>query len=245
MRGFFITGTGTEVGKTYVASLVAAEMHSRGVRVGVYKPVASDCQTVAERKAAGDKLGDDWGLEPDELVAEDALQLWQAAGCPLTLREVCPQRFRAAVAPNVAARMEGREVDANLLRIGIDPWLSACDLVLVEGAGGLMSPITDDDYNADLAVDLGLPLVVVAANRLGVINDTLQTVITASVFADGLEVAGVVLNQGSELASDESLTSNSGELRKHLRVPVLGEVGHGGQEGIAAVVDALLKLTKS
>lgn len=226
MRGFFITGTGTEVGKTHVASLVAAEMHSRGVCVGVYKPVASDCRD--------DGSG--------ELVAEDALQLWEAAGRPLSLREVCPQRFRAAVAPNVAARMEGREVDATLLRIGIDPWLSACDVVLVEGAGGLMSPISEEDYNADLAADLGLPLVVVAANRLGVINDTLQTVITASVFGDGLEVAGVVLNQCSDLSSDESLASNADELRRHLRVPVLGEIGYGDREGIAAVVDALLDL---
>lgn len=246
MRGFFITGTGTKVGKTYVGALLARELTSRGLKVGVYKPVASGCVTLSEyqvsgrRKASGESGTGGWGLGAEDLVAADALTLWHAAGCPLSLAEVCPQRFRAAVAPNVAARMEQRRVDANLLRIGIDPWLSTSDIVLVEGAGGLMSPLSDDDYNADLAADLGLPLVVVAANRLGVINDTLQTVITASVFADGLEVAGVVLNCVSEAAGDESLSTNAEQLREHLRVPVLGEVSHGGESSIGRIVDALL-----
>jgi dethiobiotin synthetase len=120
--GFFITGTGTEVGKTYVAALIARELVAAGKRVGVYKPVAS----------GGGGATDD-----------DATLLWEAAGRPLTLDQVCPQKFRAPVAPNVAARMEGRQVKANLLRTGIKPWLDACDIVLVEGAGGLMSPISD------------------------------------------------------------------------------------------------------
>ncbi len=200
------------------------ELAGRGLRVGVYKPVASDCHG-------------------EELASEDASRLWEAAGCPLALHEVCPQRFRAAVAPNVAAAMEGRRVDAKLLRQGIDPWLEASEVVLVEGAGGLMSPLSDDDYNADLAADLGFPLVVVAANRLGVINDTLQTVITASVWGAGLEVAGVVLNQATAAAGDESLTSNAAQLREHLRVPLLGELGYGGVDGIADVVDRLLEFS--
>ncbi|WP_442483977.1 dethiobiotin synthase [Aeoliella sp. SH292] len=249
MRGFFITGTGTEVGKTYVGALLARELTSRGFRVGVYKPVASGCVTLSEFQASGRREASGevevegtggWGLGSDDLVSEDALELWQAAGQPLSLNEVCPQRFRAAVAPNVAARMEDRRVDTNLLRIGIDPWLSNSDIVLVEGAGGLMSPISDDDYNADLAADLGLPLIIVAANRLGVINDTLQTVITASVFGDGLEVAGVVLNSASEAVDDESLSTNAEQLREHLRVPVLGEVSYGGAPSVATIVDALL-----
>lgn len=222
-QGYFITGTGTEVGKTYVASAVAREMQQRGIRVGVYKPVASGC-------------------EGDDLISTDANSLWEAAGRPLSLDEVCPQRFRAAVAPNVAAEMEGRKVDPSLLRIGIDPWLEASDIVLVEGAGGLMSPISDEDYNADLAADLSLSLVVVAANRLGVINDTLQTVITASVWGEGLEVAGVVLNQVSNATGDESLVTNADQLRERLRVPLIGEVALGTDRGeqIAAIVDRLL-----
>ena len=217
--GFFITGTGTEVGKTYVTALMARELSAAGERVGVYKPVASGCEPNAK----------------GELVAEDAVTLWNAAGEPLTLAQVCPQRFAAAVAPNVAARMEGRSIDAELLRLGVEPWLEACDVVLIEGAGGLMSPISDDDYNADLAADLGFPLVVVASNRLGVINDTLQTVITATVWGSnsktaGLEVAGVVLNdmtEAGEKTNDASLPSNADQLRQHLRVPLLAEITRG------------------
>lgn len=223
-RGLYVTGTGTEVGKTHVAAMIARELVARDVKVGVYKPVASGCES-----------------REGKLVSGDAMELWQAAGEPLSLAEVCPQRFKAAVAPNVAARMEGRRVDADLLRIGIDPWLAASDFVLVEGAGGLMSPLSDDDYNADLAADLGFPLLVVAANRLGVINDTLQTVITASVFGEGLAIAGVVLNQVSAEADDESLASNADELREHLRVPLLGEVAYGDSEAARGVVDLLMR----
>lgn len=224
-RGFFITGTGTEVGKTYVAALLAWELASRGMRVGVYKPVASGCV-----------------MQGDRLVSEDALQLWQAAGKPLTLDAVCPQRFVAPVAPNVAAQMEGHKVDPQLLRTGIEPWLESSDIVLVEGAGGLMSPLSDDDFNADLAADLGFPLVIVAANRLGVINDTLQTAITASVWGEAIDTAGVILNQASEPGDDASLTTNATQLRSHLRIPLLGEISWQGSNGnaVSSIVDALL-----
>ncbi len=211
--GFFITGTGTEVGKTYIAARMAQDLTAAGKRVGVYKPVASGCQ-----------VG-----EGPHLVSDDAARLWEAAGRPLTQEQVCPQKFVAPVAPNVAARLEGRQVDAKLLRTGIEPWLDAFDVVLVEGAGGLMSPISEEDFNADLAADLGFPLVVVAANRLGVINDTLQTLITASVFGEGLEVAGVVLNQVTEADDDASLASNADQLREHLRVPLLGDLSWHGR----------------
>ena len=204
MSGLFITGTGTEVGKTYVAALIAKQLVSEGVRVGVYKPAASGC-------------GND--------VSDDAVALWEAAGRPLTLDAVCPQRFAAPLAPHLAAREEGRRVDSALLRSGYDIWRAASDFVLVEGAGGLMSPLSDDDYNADLASDLGLPLVVVAANRLGVINDVMQTLITAK--AMGLGVAGVVLNDtGAD--GDQSRATNAEELTRRMTAPLLGCVTWGG-----------------
>lgn len=176
--------------------------------MGVYKPVASGCELV-----------------DGELVSEDAVALWEAAGRPLTLEAVCPQRFAAPLAPNVAAREEGKQVDAELLRLGLGAW-SGFDFVLVEGAGGLMSPISDADYNADLARDLGLPLIVVVPNRLGVINDTLQTVITAE--AKGLRVAGVVLNDATP-DGDKSRASNAEELRERLEVPLLASVAWDGK----------------
>lgn len=205
--GLFITGTGTEVGKTHVAALIARQLAAEGVRVGVYKPAASGCGRVG-----------------GELVSEDAVALWEAAGRPLTLDAVCPQRFEAPLAPNVAAREEGKRVDPERLRSGLAAW-EGFDFVLVEGAGGLMSPLSDADYNADLATDLGLPLVVVAANRLGVINDTLQTVLTAE--AKALQVAGVVLNDVSP-EGDESRQSNANELADRLGPPLLGCVPWSG-----------------
>ena len=102
--------------------------------------------------------------------------------------------FAAPLAPHLAARAEGRRVDPQLLRDGIEFWRETSDIVLVEGAGGLMSPMSDDDYNADLAAEFGYPLVVVAANELGTINATLQTLITASTYCDGLTWPAIVLN---------------------------------------------------
>ena len=205
--GLFITGTDTGVGKTYVAALIAAALVEAGRRVGVYKPVASGCRR-----------------EGDLLVSDDALALWQAAGRPETLEAVCPQCFAAPLAPHLAARAEGKEVDADLLLDGISYWQTRCDIVLVEGAGGLMSPLADDVYTADLALDLGYPLIVVSPNVLGTINQTLQTLITAATFRDGLEVAGIVLNDLAASAADPAAQSNESELAARAAPPILAHV---------------------
>jgi len=208
--GLFITGTDTEVGKTYVAALIARALAASGRRVGVYKPAASGC----------------WH-EGDQLVCDDAVALWEAAGRPGELERVCPQQFVAPLAPHLAARAEGREIDAKLLRTGIEYWRQQSDVVLVEGAGGLMSPMGDEDYVADLADEFGYPLLVVSRNVLGTINATLQTLITAATFRDGLEIAGVVLNNIAPPACDASLASNRQELAARCVPPILAEVAWG------------------
>ncbi len=205
--GLFITGTDTEIGKTYVTSLIAKTLCAAGRQVGVYKPAASGCRE-----------------EGGRLVAEDAAALWEAAGRPGSLDEVCPQVFAAPMAPHLAARAEDKELDADLLRRGIDVWLDRSDIVLVEGAGGLMSPMSDDEYVADLAHDFGFPLVVVSANRLGTINQTLQTLITAATFRDGLDVAGIVLNHPTAPTDDVSLGSNRDEIAARAVAPLLAEI---------------------
>ncbi len=211
-RGLFITGTGTGVGKTYVGALVARALAQSGRRVGVYKPVASGCDLV-----------------DGQLVSPDAVALWEAAGRPGTLEDVCPQRFAAPLAPHRAAEAEGRRVDGELLRAGLDAWRQTCDVVLVEGAGGLMSPLEDQTYNADLAAEFGYPLVVAAANELGTINATLQTLITAGTYGGGLNVAGVVLNSPNPLPDDPSCHTNRAELALRCKVPLLAEVDYSGQ----------------
>jgi dethiobiotin synthetase len=123
-----------------------------------------------------------------------------------------------------------------LLRSGLDVWKRQSEIVLVEGAGGLMSPLSDEDYVADLAYDCGFPLIVVAPNVLGVINQTLQTLITAFTFREGLAVAGVVLNDvGRDVRDDPSVASNYDQLVAHCVPPVLARLGFGSDELTPAV----------
>jgi dethiobiotin synthetase len=215
--GLFICGTDTEVGKTYVACLIARTLVAMGHRVGVYKPVASG------------------GVPADiELIAEDACQLWDAAGRPADLKTVCPQVFEAPIAPQQAAKAEGRTVDETLLRSGLSAWHDRCDVVVVEGAGGLMSPISSHSCNATLAEEFGYPLVVVAPNRLGVINHTLQTLIAAATFGAGLATAGIVLNQLDEFP-DASVSTNRSDLQQHCSAPVLAALTWQAKEFDAPV----------
>lgn len=212
-RGLFITGTNTSVGKTQVSALIVKSLISDGHRVGVYKPVASGCKR-----------------EGTELIAEDAVKLWEAAGRPGTLDEVCPQRFRAPLAPSMAAAVEGNSVDRKLLRDGLKVWQQRSDIVIVEGAGGLMSPLSDEDYNADLAEEFGYPLVVVALNELGTINATLQTLITAQNVVPKLPIAGIVLNRVALSTSDESIKWNAEEIAHRASAPLLATVNYGQQQ---------------
>src|SRR5260221_3346483 len=205
--GLFITGNDTGVGKTYAAALIARALRAAGRRVGVYKPVASGCRE-----------------ESGASVSDDALALWDAAGRPGELERVCPQRFAAPLAPHLAARGEGRRIDADLLRSGLDYWRERSEIVIVEGVGGLMSPISDEEFVADLAADFGYPLVVVARNAIGVINQTLQTLIVAATFRDGLPIAGIVLNRPADSSGDPSVESNRDELARRAIPPVLAEI---------------------
>jgi dethiobiotin synthetase len=208
LPGLFITGTDTDVGKTYVGALIARSLHQAGHRVGVYKPAASGCRR-----------------DGNELISDDALALWQAAGKPGTLDRVCPQRFTAPLAPHLAARAEGREIDREQLRDGLNYWRERSDILLIEGAGGLLAPIDDEQYFADLAHDLGFPLVVVSKNALGTINHTLLTLHAARTLHGGLPVAGIVLNHPTPpISNDPSLATNRRELERRCRVPILGEV---------------------
>ena len=214
MRGLFITGTDTGVGKTYVACGVIASLRARGVRVGAYKPVVS-----------GSTAG------PAGPVWDDLVRLQTALGGDVPIERIGPQRFRAPLAPPVAARLEGKEVDAALLRGGIDWWRGRADVVVVEGAGGLLSPVTETESVADLAIAFGFPVVVVARVSLGTINHTLLTVEAAR--SRGLTVAGIVLNHSTPPSPDDrSVESNPGELEKRCGVPILAILPHDSAPGL-------------
>jgi dethiobiotin synthetase len=206
--GLFIAGTDTGVGKTYVGCLIARDLRRQGYRVGVYKPVASGCS-------------------PDSDQPSDGQLLWQAAGHPETLERVCPQLFAAPLAPHLAAALEGKKVDWKKILRGAKYWQSRCDVLLVEGVGGLFSPLDEDHYVADLAVRLGYPLVLVTRNALGTINQTIQSLIAAAVFEDGLPVAGIVINEPFPPEGDLSTRYNPQELQRRCVPPILAHVRFG------------------
>ncbi len=170
--GLFVIGTDTEVGKTYIACQLAKSLVASGVRVGVYKPVAS-------------------GGEPGE--PSDAELLCAAAEQTCELHRVCPQQFSAPLAPPISASIEGREVDEALLVTGANWWLGRCELLIVEGAGGALSPISKNLTVLDLAGQFGYPLLLVVADRLGAVNHTLLTLEAAQ--KRNLRVEAIVLNR--------------------------------------------------
>ncbi len=204
---WFVTGSDTDVGKTYIASLLARQLRHSGMRVGVYKPVASGC------------------VEADgKLDSTDARELWQAAGRPLDLEAVCPQRFRAPLAPHRAAAAEGKHVDRERLKSGAEDWFPHCDELIIEGAGGLLSPLASGLLNADLALSLApLRLVIVVANRLGGIHQALATIAAAE--RRGLQPAGIVLCE--VVSAGTAIDHNADEITQYTDVPIMAQIAYG------------------
>jgi dethiobiotin synthetase len=177
-QGIFITGTDTGVGKTIVAATLARLLRIRGVNVGVMKPVTSGCREEGVR-----------------LVSDDALLLAQAAGIECS-SDVAPYLLCEPLAPSEAAKLDGVRIDFGHIRECYDRMAAAHDVVIVEGAGGLMVPLAGGLLVADLVKELGLPLIVVARPGLGTINHTVLTCYAAQQL--GLSVAGVIINNFPE-----------------------------------------------
>jgi dethiobiotin synthetase len=200
MRGLFVTGTDTGVGKTEVACALVAGWRARGLDVGVMKPAQS-------------------GVEDGEPT--DADRLRDAAGGADPLALVCPYSLRAPLAPAVAARLEGVEISL--------PHLVACagelarrhQALVVEGAGGLLVPLTESHTYADLAAALGLPVLLVARAGLGTVNHAALT--CEALRARGIAVAGVVLNRATA-AADPSEPHNAGEIERLTGVRVIASL---------------------
>jgi dethiobiotin synthetase len=181
MRGLFVAGTGTEVGKTVVAATIASAARARGDRVAVFKPAVSGL--------------DEHGLAPEvwESAAElpDHALLRLAAGSRQGDEQIAPYRYGPPVSPHLAAELADERIDPDRLRGAALAATEDTDLLLCEGVGGFLVPLTTDYLVRDLARDLALPVVVAASPGLGTINHTLLTI--QAVRAAGLEVAAVVL----------------------------------------------------
>lgn len=213
-RRLLVTGTDTGVGKTYVSCMIVRQLLEAGHRTGVCKPACSGAETRMD----------------GSLFWADIEQLQAAAGGMWTAEQICPQRFLRPLAPPVAARAEGRQVDAALLRTAVRQWNGLVDQLIVEGVGGLLCPLTEDETVADLAVDLQLPLLVVARAGLGTIGHTLLTLEVAR--GRGLNVVGVILNEESPAEDLEAGVTNLNEIAARTTVPVLGLLRHGDSHGL-------------
>jgi dethiobiotin synthetase len=204
VMNLFVTGTDTDVGKTWVSAALVRAWRAAGVDAVGLKPIGCGGR-------------------------DDAELLHAASDGVLTLDEVNPVWLQPPLAPYAAAMVEERFVDLGLVRDIYARLAKRHRAVVVEGAGGWLVPILRDYAVSDLAAELSLPVLVVAANRLGVLNHTLLTV--ESILAKGLRCAGVLLNQVAVPAAfDAAAVTNPGILEDLLMVRgvhYLGEMEHG------------------
>lgn len=171
-RGLFVTGTDTEVGKTVVACAIAATLAEQGERVSVFKPVVT-------------------GLADAESAPPDHERLRASARSPQSLADVAPYLFGPPVSPHLAADVARVPVEPHALRAAAHRAATTGDVLVAEGVGGLMVPLTEGYLVRDLALDLGLPVVIAARPGLGTISHTLMTLECAR--TAGLDVRAVVL----------------------------------------------------
>ena len=190
---FFVTGTDTEIGKSVATASLAAALRTLGVDVRAIKPIASGV--------------------PDGEPGEDAELLGRGAGH----EPIVFHTFREPLSPHRAAAREGRTIDPARLLHSIRS--VTAEVVLVEGVGGWRVPITPTYEVRDLAVDLGAPVILVAGDRLGVLNHTLLTL--ESIRQTGLDVPFILMNQGLRSAPDLSRSTNLDDLRALVDLPVI------------------------
>jgi dethiobiotin synthetase len=210
-RGLFVVGTDTGVGKTRVAAAIARGLSAGGYRVGVLKPVASGA-TVTDGA---------WHCEDADLLIE-------AIGGGVAIEHVAPLLFEEPLAPAVAARRLGVPLAFQTLaertQEALAWWSERADVMIVEGVGGLLTPMAEGASVADLAVLVDYPLVIVARRSLGTLNHTLMTVDCA--LQRGLRIAGIVLNSPEPSAATLAEETNAMELARLLdQIPILGELG--------------------
>ena len=197
--GYFITGSDTDVGKTYIACELIQQLRNLDQKLETRKPVESGC-------AIG---------ESAELIPADALKLQAANNNLETIERIAAYRFKAALAPPRAASLEGHHLQ-------IDELLNACSLdnsdhlLIVEGAGGFYSPLAQNALNADLASLLQLAVIIVINDRIGAVNQALMTI--QAVENRHLPVAAIIMNQRS--AEIEKDMNNCEDLRNHCDYPV-------------------------
>ena len=200
---YFITGTDTDVGKTYVTSALVRHFAKMKLKTIGMKPVAAGCE-----------------LTNGDLLNEDVTQLMQASNVNAPLALVNPYAFVPAIAPHIASKLAGITISLNVIINAFEKLTQLADVVIVEGAGGFCVPLNTSETTADLAVKLNLPMILVVGMRLGCINHALLTM--QAIQARGLTVAGWVANQ---VAGEMSMyQDNFDALKQRIDAPCLAEV---------------------
>jgi dethiobiotin synthetase len=201
MNGFFITGTDTGVGKTVVTACLATLFKSQGV--GVMKPIET-------------------GVDPkcSSAANSDAKFLMEVSGSTDAEEEVCPHRLKIPASPYQASQIVGTPIQPATILEKFKILQSRHNMMLVEGIGGLLVPITARYNVADLALELGLPLIIVSRIRVGTLNHTLLTINAAR--QHGLKIKGIILNR-QESGDLDKVEKQQGKLIEELSdIPVLG-----------------------
>jgi dethiobiotin synthetase len=216
--GFFVTGTDTGVGKTLVSSALVHHFAVLGYRSVGLKPVSAGCE---------------W--RDGQLLSEDVAQLEAASNVMLPLDIINPCAFEPPLAPHVAAEQAGREIEMESLIAAFGQAVAAADVVVVEGVGGFRVPLNDRLDTADLAVRLGLPVILVVGMRLGCLSHALLT--QESIAARGLQLVGWIANTIDPQMS--AFKENLQALEKRIPAPCLGVVPYQPQPDFATVESAL------
>jgi dethiobiotin synthetase len=189
MPALFVTGTGTDIGKTYVSCALIRALKARGAVVDAFKPVVS-------------------GFDPKDAAGSDPARLAAALGAPGDVFRIAPRRYLAPLSPNIAARLEGQTLMLDDMVIDAVARAAALrdGVLLVEGAGGVMSPLTDGETNLDMIAALGAPVLVVAGSYLGTISHVLTAM--AALRAVKARVAAVVMSESLD-APDLAQTADT------------------------------------
>lgn len=232
-RGLFVTGTDTGIGKTLVSCAILRSLRRRGRRIGVYKPAETGCPRDAEGR----------------LYGEDCRRLLAAADTGQPESSVASALYPIPAAPLVSAEAEGAEIDPDSLVRDFEALARDYDAVLVEGAGGLLVPISPGFSYADLAERLGLPVLLVVGSKLGCLNHALLTL--AELEHRGLSVVGTVLNSfEGGLDAPHAMATNRATLDRLSSVPDLGLMPHvdaGKRDAfdeLAALAESALDLSR-
>ena len=203
MPHYFITGTDTGVGKTFVTCALLHTLKAQGIAAIGMKPVA----------AGGE-------MTPDGLRNDDIEALHAASGVKLQSEDLNCYLLSEPIAPHIAAANEDIDIDLDVIRMRFDQLADLADVVLVEGVGGFIVPLGDSVDTADLAADLDLPVILVVGMRLGCLNHALLT--QEAIRARGLTLAGWVANQIDPHMAE--LDANVEALEERIRAPLLGVI---------------------